>query len=94
MRSFSLAMLTGVAVAALHVPVSAEPAYTTRIEPRPFYGATVTLEEGVRVFRPLPPHNRVIIDPRNQTTIYLDSIDIDRPHRRYSGRSRGAEEGR
>jgi hypothetical protein len=36
---------------------------TTRIEPRPFYGATVTIEAGVRVFRPLPPHDRVIIDP-------------------------------
>ena len=36
---------------------------TTRIEPRPFYGATVTIEAGVRVFRPLPPHDRIIIDP-------------------------------
>jgi hypothetical protein len=43
---------------------------TTRIEPRPFYGATVTLEEGVRVFRPLPPHDRVIINPNN-TPVYL-----------------------
>ena len=34
---------------------------TTRIEPRPFYGATVTIEAGVRVFRALPPHDRVII---------------------------------
>ena len=45
---------------------------TTRIEPRPFYGATVTLEEGVRVFRPLPPHDRVIINPGNATPLYLN----------------------
>lgn len=49
------------------LPASAQywssPSSTTRIEPRPFYGATVTVEEGVRVFRPLPPHDRIIIDP-------------------------------
>jgi hypothetical protein len=35
----------------------------TRIETRPFYGATVTIEEGVRVFRPLPPTAHMIINP-------------------------------
>lgn len=44
---------------------------TIRIEPRPFYGATVTLEEGVRVFRPLPPDRYVIINPDNRTPLYL-----------------------
>ncbi|MEZ5815982.1 MAG: hypothetical protein R3D44_02740 [Hyphomicrobiaceae bacterium] len=44
---------------------------TTRIETRPFYGATVTLEEGVRVFRPLPPHQRVIINPGGKTPLSL-----------------------
>jgi hypothetical protein len=39
--------------------------YTTRIETRPFYGAIVTLEEGVRVIRPLPPERHVIINPNN-----------------------------
>ena len=38
---------------------------TTRIEPRPFYGAVVTLEEGVRVIRPLPAESHVIINPNN-----------------------------
>ena len=41
---------------------------TTRIEPRPFYGATVTIEDGVRVFRPLPPHDRIIIVNPGGTT--------------------------
>ena len=45
--------------------------YTTRIEPRPFYGAVVTLEEGVRVIRPLPPERHVIINPGNATPLSL-----------------------
>jgi hypothetical protein len=36
---------------------------TIRIEPRPVYGATVTIEEGVRVFRPLPPEKYVVVNP-------------------------------
>jgi hypothetical protein len=43
---------------------------TIRIEPRPFYGATVTIEEGVRVFRPLPPEKYTIINP-NGTPVNL-----------------------
>jgi hypothetical protein len=49
----------------------AETPTTTRIETRPFYGATVTLEEGVRVFRPLPPHDRIIINPAGRTPLNL-----------------------
>ena len=44
---------------------------TTRIETRPFYGATVTLEEGVRVFRPLPADDHVIINPEGKTPLSL-----------------------
>lgn len=44
---------------------------TTRIETRAFYGATVTIEEGVRVFRPLPSHNRVIINPGAKASVGL-----------------------
>ena len=44
---------------------------TTRIETRPFYGAVVTEEEGVRVFRPLPPTERVIINPEGRTPLSL-----------------------
>ncbi len=63
-----------VAVAAtgcLALPALAGEAATTRIEPRVFYGATVTLEEGVRVFRPLPPHKQVIINPDSRTPVSL-----------------------
>ena len=36
-----------------------------RIEPRAYYGATVTVASGVRVFRPLPSASHVIINPNN-----------------------------
>jgi len=48
---------------------------TTRIETRAFYGATVTIEEGVRVFRPLPSHNRVIINPGGKASVALSFED-------------------
>lgn len=56
--------------------------YTTRIEPRPYYGATITLESGVRVIRPLPPERQVIINPGkvplslgfNDTRVYENRV--------------------
>lgn len=65
--------LAPAAVLVLAIPSAgwAGQASTTRIETRPFYGATVTLESGVRVFRPLPPHERVIINPGGRTPLTL-----------------------
>lgn len=51
--------------------VLAQGASTTRIEPRPVYGATITIEEGVRVFRPLPPERHVIVNPGGATPLNL-----------------------
>jgi hypothetical protein len=48
---------------------------TIRIEPRPYHGAVVTIEQGVRVWRPLPPSRYVIINP-NQTPLSLGLTDI------------------
>lgn len=70
MRALAFGVLAGFGVCVAASPVLAE-AVTTRIETRPFYGATVTLEEGVRVFRPLPRHDRVIINPGGQTPLSL-----------------------
>ena len=70
MRALALAVLTGVSVS-IAAPAALAEAVTTRIETRPFYGATVTLEEGVRVFRPLPRHDRVIINPGGMTPLSL-----------------------
>jgi hypothetical protein len=63
-------------VATFALPANGEEAYTTRIEPRVFYGATITLEEGVRVFRPLPPHRHVIINPGNRTPLSLSFNEV------------------
>ncbi|MCC7251226.1 hypothetical protein [Hyphomicrobium sp.] len=47
-------------------------ATTTRIVPYNAYGATVTVEHGVRVFRPLPPEGHVIVNPGNRTPLSLN----------------------
>jgi hypothetical protein len=70
MRALALGLVAGVTICSAGSTALAE-AVTTRIETRPFYGATVTLEEGVRVFRPLPRHDRVIINPGGKTPLSL-----------------------
>lgn len=61
---------------ALTTSAFAGDARVTRIEPRPFYGATVTLEAGVRVFRPLPPHKHIIINPGHRTPLNVTIKDV------------------
>ncbi len=70
MRLFPYALIAA-ALAVSSTAASASQPSTTRIETRPFYGATVTLEEGVRVFRPLPSHNKIIINPGGKTPLNL-----------------------
>lgn len=43
-----------------------------QIEPRPTYGATVTIEEGVRVMRPFPAGDRQVIVNPNRTPLVLE----------------------
>ena len=62
--------LAAIAVLASPALCAASDSVTTRIEPRPYYGAVVTVEKGVRVYRPLPHHDRVIINPTN-APVYL-----------------------
>lgn len=52
-------------------------ARTLRIETRPYTSAIVTIENGVRVWRPLPSADRVIINPGNRAQINLD-VDTNR----------------
>lgn len=66
-----IALLAAAAIFASMAPAAAQDTRTTRIETRPFYGATVTIEEGVRVFRSLPPHDRIVINPGGRTSLNL-----------------------
>lgn len=70
--SFASAMVLSLSAGA----ALANGASTTRIEPRPFYGAVVTIESGVRVFRPLPRHKNIIINPGNRTPLNLSIEDV------------------
>ena len=49
----------------------AQDASLIRVEPRPYYGATITIEEGVRVFRPLPKTRTMVINPGQKTPLHL-----------------------
>ena len=69
--------LSTVAAAALVCAAAPALAQTlTRIETKPFYGAVVTIEEGVRVFRPLPPTGNVIINPDGRTPLNVSINEV------------------
>lgn len=68
-------LLAAILAASAASYASAQSAHTTRIEPHATYGATVTVEEGVRVFRPLPSERHVIVNPNN-TPLYLGQYQI------------------
>ena len=85
--------LVAAALALPALPAAAGEAYTTRIEPRPFYGATVTLEEGVRVFRPLPTTRHVIVNPGGKTPLNLSIEDVRVTEHRYGGGGASASAG-
>lgn len=57
--------------ALISLPALAQEAHTTRIEPRAYAGAIVTVEAGVRALRPLPPTRHVIINPEGRTPLSL-----------------------
>lgn len=74
-RTAAAAALSTAIVLSGAVAASAQSASVTRIEPRPYYGAVVTIEEGVRVFRPLPTTKRIIINPDHRTPLSLSVRD-------------------
>lgn len=59
----------------------ANDARTTRVIQDHVYGATVTIEEGVRVFRPLPPDRHVIVNPEGETDIEIKEYNVTGPRR-------------
>jgi hypothetical protein len=89
LRSLIASGIASVAAFAFVAPASADDAYTTRIEPRAIYGATVTIEEGVRVFRPLPSEHHVIVNPGGLTPLSLGYYDYRYADPRYAPRAYG-----
>lgn len=89
---FGLGAVLAAALAFQSAPASADGS-TIRIEPRPYHGAIVTIEEGVRVFRPLPPTSHVIINPNgtplnigiSEKRVYQNSNSYNVHDHRYSG---------
>lgn len=69
------ALIAGLTVTAPAFAQWHDRASTTRIETRPYYGATVTVEHGVRVYRGLPPTRHMIINPHGQTPLELGIHD-------------------
>jgi hypothetical protein len=70
MRFIPLWFLAGTAIV-FAGSAMAESAHTTRIETQRYYGAVVTLEHGVRVTRPLPPTQHMIINPDGATPLSI-----------------------
>lgn len=70
------------ALAAFVGAAQAEPAHTTRIESRPISGATVTVENGVRVWRPIPPTTHLIINPDKAPLV----LSVENPSATYHAR--------
>ncbi|NRG18093.1 hypothetical protein HPQ64_10365 [Rhizobiales bacterium] len=60
------------AVAAFAVSPAIADSSTFRIETEPHRGAVVTIEAGVRVFRGMPPVERVVVNPGGQTPLALE----------------------
>lgn len=69
--------LLSIALAAAVLPASEASAQssTIRVEPRPYYGAVVTVEQGVRVWRPLPPTSHMIINPTG-SPVHVNVTDV------------------
>ncbi len=80
-RVFALGTALSLVLAA---PAALAEGGTIRIEPRPVYGATVTIEEGVRVYRPLPADRYVIVNPGGATPLNLGLSETRITERRTS----------
>ncbi len=58
---------------------------TTRVEKRAVYGATVTEEQGVWVFRPIPPTRNMVIAPADGPAVNLSLNQTEKDVRYYGG---------
>lgn len=71
-RMLKAALAAGAVLVSAH---AASAQSLTRIEPHGFYGATISIEEGVRVFRALPPTSHMIINPGGKTPVNITLMD-------------------
>ena len=67
----ALALALLVPALAWTTAAGAQSSSTIRIEPRNIQGATVSLENGVRVWRPLPATRYVVVNPGGRTPLAL-----------------------
>ena len=77
MRKFET--LAAATVLSVFTTAALADARTIRIEPRPYTSVVVTVENGVRVWRPMPPTELVIVNPGNKASI---NLEIDAKSRR------------
>ena len=87
MRS-AVFVLAGVSLAFAGLPAAAQS--TTRVETGPFHGATVTVEEGVRVFRPVSPHDTNAKQQVSLGSGQPDTCACDRSYLRHVGEAVGS----
>ena len=79
MRRILAACASAALLASTATAYAGSGAHTTRIEESNAYGATVTIEEGVRVFRPLPSDRHVIVNPAGRTPLTVHTYDPNVP---------------
>lgn len=72
MTSRILKLAPALALAAFAASPAFAESSTFRIETEPHRGAVVTIEAGVRVFRGMPPVERVVVNPGGQTPLALE----------------------
>ena len=63
---------SAVAILLIAAAAQARDGHTTRVVRGDVYGATVTVEEGVRVFRPLPSDRHVIVKPEGSDEVEIE----------------------
>ncbi len=83
MNPLKILSLSALSLSLLASAASAQDTSTTRIIHGDVSGAMVTIEGGVRVFRPLPPTHRVIINPDGATPLSLSLNETHVYEQRY-----------
>ncbi|WP_298820083.1 hypothetical protein [uncultured Roseibium sp.] len=76
MKFFLKALCSAAALAAVSGTAAVAESGTVRILHDEPYGAIVTKEAGVLVFRALPPTRKVVVNPGGKTPLQLNHTDV------------------